>query len=140
MAWPAIIAVAALGTVVYEAIVDLMPKSKGSKKLPPPSPKDGTMTGDPALDMNALLQHYGYRRIDQPVYKLFQHKAGLNADGYPGTSTMTALRLDLSGRTPPVDMANVPVYPWLNVPNGWDGANAPTMQQWLSGSTPAGTT
>ena len=91
------------------------------------------MTGDPAVDMRSMLNWTGYRMIDQPLYKAFQASSpGLTVDGYPGAHTMTALASVLAskGLTAP----NVPIYPWLGPPHGYDGVNAPTAAQWGRGA------
>jgi len=82
---------------------------------------------------NALLAH-GYKYADQGLYKAFQTLAGLAADGYPGTQTMTELKDVLFAMG--VEIAPVPVYPWA--PGAYDGVNAPTAAQWAAPGPPSG--
>lgn len=121
----------------YELGKDLGFWGKAATVIPPPGVlgQDGhpIMTGDPAVDMRSMLNWTGYRMIDQPLYKAFQASVpGLTTDGYPGPHTMAALTTVLAqkGLTPP----NVPTYPWLGPPHGYDGVNAPTAAQWGRGA------
>jgi hypothetical protein len=84
-----------------------------------------------ALAMNAALAARGYKQADQGLYMGFQREAGLKADGFPGTHTMTALAAALTDAG--TAMAPVHVYPWLTKPGttGYDGVNAPTLAEWL---------
>jgi|HubBroStandDraft_5_1064220.scaffolds.fasta_scaffold62605_2 hypothetical protein len=70
-----------------------------------------------------------YRKRDVPVYKAFQAAAGLAADGYPGTGTMTMLDAILSQAGVPAP--SVPIYPWKSA-GGWNHPNAPTSAEWNS--------
>jgi len=82
---------------------------------------------------NALLAH-GYKYADMGLYKAFQQLAGVQVDGYPGTTTMTELKDVLFAMG--VEIAPVPVYVWA--PGAYDGVNAPTAAQWAApgGATP----
>jgi len=82
-----------------------------------------------AVAMTNALNAHGYKLADQPLYKQFQTLAKTTADGFPGTGTMALLKSVLSSMSPPLPMPNVPIYPWKAAP-GYDGVNAPTLQQW----------
>ena len=77
--------------------------------------------------MASALAAHGYRQVDMPLYMAFQRAAGLTADGYPGPSTMGALKNALTAAGIP--MPNVLVYPWRST-GAYDGVNAPTAAQW----------
>jgi Putative peptidoglycan binding domain len=89
-----------------------------------------------ALAMNEALKAHGYRKADQALYVAFQKAAGLGADGFPGTHTMTSLSSALStmGQT----IAPVKVYPW-SATGAYDGVNAPTQAEWGGGGGGAAT-
>ena len=85
-----------------------------------------------AHNMNSALIAHGYKRVDMPIYGAFQRSVGLEADGYPGAGTMTALSRALV--TMGERMASVQRYPWHAKPgtSGYDGVNAPTWAEWTS--------
>lgn len=87
-----------------------------------------------AVVMNEALKLRGYKKSDQVIYKDFQGRAGLNADGYPGTTTMVKLELVLKGAGQ--QMAPVRVYPW-RATGAYDGVNAPTQAEWDGTAVPA---
>jgi hypothetical protein len=87
---------------------------------------DATTQADAVAMNNALLAH-GYKISDQPIYRTFQSDAGLTADGFPGRNTMSELQDVLFAMG--VEIAPVPIYPWL-ASGGYDGVNAPTAAQW----------
>lgn len=94
--------------------------------MPAVKPADPTVITTAATAMNTAIGTHGYKLADQPLYMAFQRVAGLKADGLPGPSTMTKLNSVL--QTAGIAAANVKVYPWG--PSGYDGINAPTMQEW----------
>lgn len=107
------------------------------------TPAKYASVGEAAVAMNNALKAHGYRRLDQPIYAGFQLEAGgLVVDAFPGTHTMDALRSALAALSPPVPLANVPIYPWLaTTASGltgqaaYDGVNAPTWAQWTGQAT-----
>lgn len=92
-----------------------------------------------AVAMNNSLADHGYKLADQYLYKAFQTDVGLTPDGFPGTQTMQELKDVLFAQG--IEMANVPIYPWLaNCAAGsgdacYDGINAPLLSDWAPGST-----
>lgn len=92
----------------------------------PPAPLVTQQTAGVA--MNAALSAQGYKKADMPIYMAFQRTAGLKMDGYPGTNTMGKLSTVLLSAGVP--MAPVRVYPWFAT-GGYDGINAPTVQEWI---------
>jgi hypothetical protein len=84
-----------------------------------------------ALAMNDALNAHGYKQSDMGLYQAFQSAVGLTPDGYPGTNTMHELKDVLFSLG--VEMANVPIYPWL-ASGGYDGVNAPLLSDWAPGS------
>ena len=145
--WPVI----AGGVLVGAVVVDEIGKAFGLWGQPPPpappppnpTPAPNTtpsgqpiLTGDPVVDMAAMLAWTGYRMVDMPIYASAQKSlGGLKSDGYPGRHTMAALSNALGGKNIP--MPNVPVYPWYGPPDGqYDGVNAPTLAEWLRGAPP----
>jgi len=87
-----------------------------------------------AVVMNEALKLRGYKKSDMVIYKGFQQKAGLAADGYPGTSTMLKLETVLKGGGQ--QMAPVRVYPW-RATGAYDGVNAPTAAEWNGTAVPS---
>lgn len=85
-----------------------------------------------AIAMNSAIHEHGYNIVDQPLYKAFQTAAGLTADGFPGTNTMTQLKTVLA--TAGIVITSIQVYPWLSKPGttGYDGVNAPTYASWTA--------
>ena len=85
--------------------------------------------------MNAALTARGYKICDQAIYQAFQRAAGLTADGFPGTHTMTALGTVLIGIGQGLP-AGLPIFPWSShcaAGTGdacYDGSNAPTLDDW----------
>lgn len=96
-----------------------------------------------AAQMNDALIAHGYKESDMPIYAAFQEDAGLTTDGFPGPQTMKELGDVLFAMH--VEMANVPIYPWVSKPgtSGYDGINAPTLAEWTGNAnavpTPAPT-
>jgi hypothetical protein len=91
-----------------------------------------------AVAMNNSLADHGYKQADQYLYKAFQTDVGLTPDGFPGAKTMQELKDVLFAMG--VEMANVPVYPWLSS-GGYDGTNAPLWGDWAPGQpAPGGAT
>jgi len=90
-----------------------------------------------AQAMNNALASHGYKLADQMLYKAFEQAAGLTADGFPGTATMTALKNTLQPMG--TSIAPVKVYPWKST-GAYDGKNAPTAAEWhgSAGTAPAG--
>jgi hypothetical protein len=148
--------VVALGVIA--AVLLLKEKSASASPASPalpPNPTPGPSGPTPttpvqiaAQNMAVALQSNGYRMADQSVYQAFQTAAGLNADGFPGTGTMTALgnALKSYGATYPFNDGYtgqpIVVYPWLAAGKGgdsgqYDGVNAPPQAEWCNGS-PAG--
>lgn len=95
---------------------------------------DDPATQAAATAMNNALLAHGYKYADMALYKAFQQLAGLAADGFPGTQTMTELKDVLFAMG--VEIAPVPVYPWA--PGAYDGVNAPTAAQWAAPTAPSG--
>lgn len=120
----------------------------GGQTAPTPGITPGTIFGQQgqgipttprqaaAIEMiRELNRVQGFRLYDQPLYKAYQHQAGLTADGFPGTHTMNSLFTDAAamGVAPP----NVPVYVWkarTDTMADYDGINAPTADEWLTPS------
>jgi peptidoglycan hydrolase-like protein with peptidoglycan-binding domain len=95
-------------------------------------------TGDPSLGdaiaMNEALRARGYKKSDMIHYQGFQQKAGLRADGYPGTITM--LKLETVLKAGGLSLAPVKIYPW-KAGGAYDGVNAPTQAEWEGVTVPA---
>jgi peptidoglycan hydrolase-like protein with peptidoglycan-binding domain len=87
-----------------------------------------------AIAMNEALRYRGYKKIDMVHYQSFQQKAGLKADGYPGTMTM--LKLETVLKAGGQSLAPVKIYPW-KAGGAYDGVNAPTMNEWEGTQVPA---
>lgn len=118
----------------------------GGQTAPTPGITPGTIFGQQgqgiptsprqaaAIEMiRELNRVQGFREYDQPIYKAYQHQAGLTADGFPGTHTMNSLFTDATalGVAPP----SVPVYAWkakTDTLADYDGINAPTADEWLT--------
>jgi peptidoglycan hydrolase-like protein with peptidoglycan-binding domain len=94
---------------------------------PPIPPSPAPVVQSAAAAMNTALTAHGYKQADMPLYMAFQRTAGLTVDGYPGPKTMAALQVALNAIG--VTMAPVKVYPW-SASGGYDGQNAPTIQEW----------
>lgn len=96
----------------------------------PATPANASPLLAAAIAMNQALSAHGYKQADQGLYRAFQSAAGLTADGFPGTGTMSALQdaLAQSGIT----IAAVKVYPWHSS-GAYDGVNAPTLAEWQGG-------
>ena len=94
---------------------------------PPVPPSPAPVVQSAAVAMNTALGTHGYKQTDMPLYMAFQRTAGLTTDGYPGPKTMGALQTALTALG--VTMAPVKIYPWLSS-GGYDGVNAPTVQEW----------
>jgi hypothetical protein len=90
-------------------------------------PPNMTALQSAAWAMNNALLANGYRKSDQPIYKIFQAAAGGVADGFPGSGTMGKLNAALTSMG--VTMAPVTIYPWRST-GGYDGVNAPTAAEW----------
>jgi len=89
---------------------------------------------DSAITMNEALKLRGYKKADMRLYQDFQRRAGLGADGYPGTVTMLKFESVLKGGGQ--TMAPVRVYPW-KASGKYDGVNAPTSAEWEGAGVPA---
>lgn len=89
---------------------------------------------DAAIVMNEALKLRGYKQADMMTYKTFQQRAGIGADGYPGTVTM--LKLETVLKSAGQQMAPVRVYPW-KAGGAYDGVNAPTQAEWSGAGVPA---
>ena len=87
-----------------------------------------------AIAMNEALRLRGYKKSDMVHYQGFQGKAGLTADGYPGTITMLKLETVLKGGGQ--SLAPVKIYPW-KAGGAYDGVNAPTAAEWEGSQVPA---
>jgi hypothetical protein len=110
-------------------------KQPGIPPMPPVEAQPPDVQKVAGIAMNAALAAHGYKIADMPLYMAFQRVAGLNVDGFPGTNTMTKLGQVLTAAG--VSMANVRMYPWSTT-GGYDGKNAPTMQEWTGNATWAG--
>ena len=91
-----------------------------------PGPTDARRQA--AINMNTALSAHGYKKADMPLYMAYQRLAGLTADGYPGQKTMQSLTIDLTAAGQ--SLAPVHVYTWSSS-GGYDGVNAPTVQEWI---------
>jgi peptidoglycan hydrolase-like protein with peptidoglycan-binding domain len=127
-------AVAAYRSTDCEPVAPAIPPVLPLPPMPPPgSPPDALLLGA-AITMNEALKLRGYKQSDQIHYRDFQTRAGLTADGYPGTVTMLKLETVLKngGQT----LAPVKIYPW-KATGAYDGVNAPTAAEWTGVQVPA---
>lgn len=81
-----------------------------------------------ATQLNCALQTNGYKKADMPVYMAFQHVAGLPVTGRPDENTIKALAVILTQNGE--HLAAVQPYRW-DIHGKYDGANAPTAEEWL---------
>lgn len=140
-----------VGTGVTAAAVIaaiLLLKNKNANAAPnslPPGPSGPTPTTPVQVAAQAMatdLQANGYRLSSQSVYKAFQSAAGLSADGFPGSGTMSALASALQSygaSYPFVDgftKQTIVTYPWLATCAAgsgdvcYNGSDAPPLAEW----------
>lgn len=128
-------AVAAYRSVDCDHVAPVAPSP--AAPAPPPAPAGAPVDAGliaAANTMNAALRVRGYKRSDMIHYQDFQKRAGLAADGYPGTVTMLKLETILKGQGQ--TLAPVKIYPW-KAGGAYDGVNAPTAAEWEGGAIPA---
>jgi hypothetical protein len=123
------------GAPPASVVVPAAPPPPPTPILPAPAPLPApagvlSPVQQTAMAMNMALDAHGYSQQDQALYRNFQAAAGLKADGFPGTGTMTTLQRVLSGMG--ASLAPVKIYPWRSMPgtSGYDGVNAPTWVEW----------
>jgi len=112
----------------------------GTPAVAPMNPTTGLPTdaNDLAVLMVQSLTAHGYKACDQTLYRAFQTSVGLTSDGFPGTSTMTALDANIAAQSgqpagnligPSGTVLSIPVYTWAST-GAYDGVNAPLASDW----------
>ena len=140
------------GVVVVAAVAGLLLWTRKASAATPgtpaapgaPVPTPTTPLGVQAAAMKADLMANGYKQSSQAnVYVPFQTAAGLDADGFPGATTMTALANAMASYgdngypfTDGYTGQPIIAYPWLTTCAAgsgdacYNGSDAPTLAEW----------